>query len=181
MSDTWNLSEKNGELLLLTDVTGRAAKTGHRLTIRMNSWKAVAVVNDGRPTAVDLAVDVDSMEVLSGEGGMKPLSGAEKKVARANALKSMNAKKHKTVNYYSTDVEDDGSTFRIGGTLSINGVDRSHPLTVNVNDKTFSCETVVDQTNFGIKPFSLMMGSLKVADKVEISITATVPDWDQSM
>ena len=33
-------------------------------------------------------------------------------------------------------------------------------------------ETVVEQSAFGIRPFSLIMGSLKVADAVTVSFTA---------
>ncbi|MFT3714575.1 MAG: YceI family protein [Gordonia sp. (in: high G+C Gram-positive bacteria)] len=176
MSD-WTLTNNDGELLLHTGVEGRAARTGHNLEIRMDEWTATAETDgDGHPTSVRLSVPLDSMEVVGAQGGLTMMTKSEKKVARGNALKSMNAKKNTTVEYVSSDVQRDGDTYAVSGQLTINGITRAHPLTVTANGAAFSCETVVAQTNFGIKPYSLMMGALKVADQVTISITATVPN-----
>ena len=74
----WELDASDGQLLVKTGVTGRAARMGHRLTIAMNSWRATVSWAGDEPSAVDLEVDVDSLEVLRGEGGVTPLSGPEK-------------------------------------------------------------------------------------------------------
>lgn len=176
MSDTWNLTAADGELLLYTDTAGRAARTGHKLTIRMGDWRAVAAVDDdGHPTSVELTVQVDSLEVLKGEGGLAPWTGAEPGIARKNALKSLEDGKYPTITYRSTRVTRDGDRYAVEGELTVHGVTRPHPLTVTADGKVFSCETVVTQTDFKIKPFSLMMGTVKVADDVRLSITATAP------
>ena len=36
----WTLDASDGELLIQTDVAGRAARLGHRLTLAVNSWRA---------------------------------------------------------------------------------------------------------------------------------------------
>ena len=78
----WNLSGADGELRVKTGVTGPAAKAGHRLTIAMDGWRAaVHWIDDERATA-ELTVDVRSLEILHGEGGMTPLSAPEKALAR---------------------------------------------------------------------------------------------------
>lgn len=172
---TWNLTADDGELRLFTGTAGRAARTGHKLTIAMNSWQATADVDsDGHPTSVELTVDVDSLEVLKGEGGLAPWTGAEPGIARSNALKSLDGKKFPTITYRSTGVARDGDTYRVSGDLTIHGVTQPHPLTVTADGATFSAETVVTQTDFKIKPFSLMMGTVKVADDVRLTLTATV-------
>lgn len=173
MSDTWTLTADDGELLLHTGTTGRAARTGHKLTIAMTSWQAQATVADGRPTGVTLTVDVDSLDVIKGEGGLTPWTGVEAGTARKNALKSLDAKKYPQITYRSTGVQRDGDTYAVTGDLTICGVTKPHPLTVTADGDRFSCESMVTQTDFGIKPFSLMMGSVKVADEVTVSITAT--------
>src|SRR5512143_1568890 len=81
-ANVWKLDASDGQLLVKTGVTGRAAKLGHRLTIVMNSWQATVQWAGAEPTGVDLTVGVDSLEVLRGEGGAKGLSGPEKKLAR---------------------------------------------------------------------------------------------------
>lgn len=175
MSDSWNLSAADGDLLLFTDTAGRAARTGHKLTIRMNSWQATAAVDDGgHPTSVELTVQVDSLEVLKGEGGLAPWTGAEPGIARKNALKSLEDGKYPTITYRSTAVHRDGDTYRVDGELTVHGVTRPHPLTVTADGDRFSCESTVTQTDFKIKPFSLMMGTVKVADDIRVTISATV-------
>ncbi len=173
---TWNLTAADGELLLHTDTAGRAARTGHKLTIKMGAWEATAEVDgDGHPTSVELSVDVDSLEVLKGEGGLAPWTGVEAGTARKNALKSLDSKKFPTITYRSTAVRRDGDTYQVSGDLTVHGVTKPHPLTVTADGSTFSAETVVTQTDFSIKPFSLMMGTVKVADEVRLRITATAP------
>jgi hypothetical protein len=51
---------------------------GHRLTIAMTTWRAGVRWSDGEPAEADLTVEVDSLEVLRGEGGLTPLSGPER-------------------------------------------------------------------------------------------------------
>lgn len=173
---TWNLSAANGELLLFTDTAGRAARTGHKLTIKMGVWEATAEIDDdGHPVEVELTVQVESLEVLKGEGGLAPWTGVEAGTARKNALKSLNSSKYPLIRYQSTDVTRTGNTYAVAGDLTIGGVTKAHPLTVTADGNTFSAETVVAQSDFKIKPFSLMMGTVKVADDVRLTITATAP------
>lgn len=175
MGTTWNLTAADGELLLHTDTAGRAARTGHKLTMRMHTWHARAEVDDdGHPISVELTVPVDSLEVIKGEGGLTPWTGVEAGTARKNALKSLDANDHPTIVYRSTAVARDGDVYRVSGDLTVHGVTRPHPLTVTADGQTFSAETVVTQTDFKIKPFSLMMGTVKVADTVRLTISAHV-------
>ena len=66
----WTLDSSQGELLLTTGVTGPAAAMGHRLTIAMTAWQATVSWSGEEPSAVELTVDVDSLEVLRGDGSL---------------------------------------------------------------------------------------------------------------
>jgi polyisoprenoid-binding protein YceI len=90
-ADVWYFDVSDGQLLVHTRVTGRAAKMGHRLTIAMNAWKGSVEWAEGEPAEVQLTVEVDSLQVLRGEGGVTPLSGREKALARSDALKALGA------------------------------------------------------------------------------------------
>ena len=87
-----------------TGVTGRAAKMGHHLTIAMTTWRATVRWRDGEPEQVDLAVAVDSLEVLRGEGGVTPLSGPEKILARSNALRTLDADSYPEIRFRAGEV-----------------------------------------------------------------------------
>lgn len=174
---SWSLSAADGELHILTGVAGRAAKMGHRLTIGMQSWQGVVRWAGDQPASVELVVDVDSLDVLSGEGGLTPLAGPEKGVARSNALKSLDVKKFPQIRFTAGGVEKTADGYRLSGTVEIHGTARPQVVDVAVEDRgdvlALSAQVPVTQSDFGIKPYSLMMGSLKVADDVTIEFSAT--------
>jgi polyisoprenoid-binding protein YceI len=149
---------------------------GHRLTIRMASWHATVHWRANQPTAVELTVDVDSLQVLRGEGGVTPLSGPEKALVRTNALKVLDAGRFPQIRYQADDIEETGDGYRLSGTLEIHGKSRMREIDVAVADLgdswRLSCEADVRQTDFGIKPYSMLMGAMKVADDVVVSLTA---------
>jgi hypothetical protein len=60
-ADVWRFDGSEGQLLVHTGVTGRAAKMGHRLTIAMDTWRATVKWTDGKPADVALTVAVDSL------------------------------------------------------------------------------------------------------------------------
>ena len=86
----WALDSSDGQLLLMTGVTGPAAKMGHRLTLTL-TWQATVHWIDDAPSEVEVVADVGTLEVLRGDGGVKGLSSPEKELARSNALKGLDA------------------------------------------------------------------------------------------
>lgn len=179
MTTSWSLDGASGELRIRTGVAGRAAKMGHRLTIAMRSWQATVQWSGKAPTSAELSVAVDSLEVLSGEGGVTPLSGPEKGVARSNALKSLDAKKYPQIRFSAGEIAKTDAGYRLSGTVEIHGTERPQVVDLTVTDTgaawALSTQVRITQSDFGIKPYSLFMGSLKVADDVTIDFTATYP------
>ncbi|HET6733814.1 YceI family protein [Mycobacterium sp.] len=178
MADTqWSLDAADGELLVRTGVTGRAAKMGHRLTITMNSWHATVQWADGQPIAAELTVDVDSLQVSAGEGGLMALSAPEKALARSHALKALDAGRFPRIRFSANRIEQTGDGYRLRGTLEIHGKSRRHEVDLRVKDLGdgwhMSCEAEVRQTEFGVKPYSMLMGAMKVVDTVTVAFTAT--------
>ena len=176
---SWSLTPADGQLHILTGVGGRAAKMGHRLTIGMKSWQAAVRWAGGKPTGVELTVDVNSLEVLSGEGGLTPLAGPEKGIARSNALKSLDVKKFPQIRFTTNEVSKTNDGYRLTGSVEIHGTSRPQSVDVTVDDRgdavALSAQAQVTQTDFGVKPYSLMMGALKVADEVTIDFSAAHP------
>lgn len=173
----WTLDDADGELTVHTGVAGRAGKMGHRLTIAMTRWRANVKWLDDQPISAELLVEVDSLEVVSGVGGIKGLSGPEKVVARSNALKSLSAKRFPEIAFTADTIEQTANGYRLHGTLRIHGRQSGHVVELHTEDLggtwRLSAQSSVRQTDFGIKPFSMLMGSLRVADEVTVSFTAT--------
>ena len=172
----WTLDASDGELQLRTGVTGRAARMGHRLTIAMTRWQATVNWEAGEPVTAELVVDADSFQVLRGEGGVKGLSGPEKAVVRSNALKSLNAGRFPEIRFAADAIDKTDGGYRLSGTLQIRGKSREHVIDLRTEDLgdswRMSAESTVRQSDYGIKPFSLLMGSVQVVDEVAVSFTA---------
>ena len=174
----WNLGPDSGELLLHTGVTGSASRMGHRLTIAMRLWHATVEWDGDEPAAVEVTVDLDSLDVLRGEGGMTPLSGAEKLLIRSNALKTLRAKKFPQARFRSTSIERSGSLVRIAGVLELAGNSGDQTVEVEVSDDSVLGTASVRHGDFGIKQYSMLMGAMKVADEVRVTLSATMPRQD---
>ena len=174
--EAWALDASNGDVLIHTGVAGRAARLGHRLTIAVTSWRATVSWAGGVPSAVEFVADVESLEVRRGEGGLKSLSGPEKVLARSNALGSLDADDSPRISFAANEIEESGDGYRLVGSLEIKG--RSNPCTVDLRVEDLgtswrmTSETVVRQSDFGVKPYSLMLGALKVSDDVTVAVTA---------
>ena len=117
--------------------------------------------------------------MIKGDGGVTPLSGPEKSVARFNALKSLDAKKFPQIRFTTDDIATAPQGYRLTGTVQIHGTSRAQVIDLAVEDATdawaISARARVTQSDFSIKPYSLLMGSLRVADEVAIEFTARHP------
>ena len=173
----WSLTADDGELHILTGVTGRAAKMGHRLTMAMQSWRASVDWKAGAPIHAELTVDVDSLEVVKGEGGVTPLGGPEKGIARNNALKALDAKKFPQIRFSSDEIAKTDTGYRMTGTVEVHGTSRPQVVDLKLEQTgdtwNLSTRVQVTQTDFGVKLISLFMGSMKVADQVTIDFHAS--------
>jgi polyisoprenoid-binding protein YceI len=176
VTDLWTIDASDGELLIRTGVTGRAARMGHRLTIAMKRWQATVGWAGAEPVSAELTVEVDSFEVLRGEGGVKGLSGPEKALVKSNALKALNAGRYPEIRFTADTIEKSNEGYRLTGRLRIHGKSREHIIDLCAKDLDdtwqMSAESTVCQTEYGVKPYSLLMGSVRVADEISVSFTA---------
>ena len=179
MTNVWTLDAGDGELHIRTGVAGRAARMGHRLLVAMTRWQATVSWADAQPAGAELVVETDSFEVVSSEGGVAGLSGPEKALVRSNALKSLDARRFPEIRFIADAPQriattDDG--YRLTGQLAIRGRSREHVIDLRTEDLgdswRMSAESRVRQSDYGIKPYSLLMGSVQVADDVAVSFTA---------
>jgi polyisoprenoid-binding protein YceI len=176
VTDIWGIDPSDGELLIRTGVSGRAARMGHRLTIAMKRWQATVGWAGAQPVSAELTVEVDSFEVLRGEGGVKGLSGPEKALVKSNALRSLNASRYPEIRFTADAIDNTDDGYRLTGKLHIRGKSREHVIDLCTKDLgeawQMSAESSVRQTEYGVKPYSLLMGSVQVAEEVSVSFVA---------
>jgi YceI-like protein len=169
------LGPDNATLTIHTGRTGAAAKAGHDLTIEVTSWNASIDSGAGGASSIEMTVDGGSLRVLEGRGGMQRLGDDDK----ADIAKTIDDEvlKREQITFRSTSVAAaaDGTGLHVEGDLSLHGT--THPLSVDVvlnGDGSLSAETVIKQSDWGMKPYSTLYGALKVADDVRVKLEATV-------
>lgn len=176
MTDSWTLGVDDGELSVRTGVAGPAARMGHRLTLAMTRWQATVEWDAEQPYSAELVVKVDSLQVLRGDGGVKGLSGPEQALARSNALKSLSANRFPEIRFIADGIEKTADGYRLDGTLEIRNKTRAHVVDLRVDEEgdtwLLATESTVRQTDYGVKPYSMLLGSLQVADEVTVAFSA---------
>jgi polyisoprenoid-binding protein YceI len=172
----WSLDGSDGDLLIRTGVAGPAAAMGHRLTLTIREWRATVQWDGDEPVGAELIVEVGSLGVVRGEGGVTPLSSPEKSLVRSNALRSLDAKRHPRITFEANSIDKTDEGYRLTGILTIKAASREQVVEVRTDEQGtnwwVSSETAVRQSDFGIKPYSQLLGALKVADDVAVSFTA---------
>ena len=172
---TYNLGPQNGTLLVKTGREGMGGKMGHDLTIEVGRWSATATVGEDMPAcSLEGSAEVGSMQVVSGEGGVKPLSDGDKSEIKKTITDKILG--NTTIDFRSTSVTGGGSNATVQGDLTIAG--KTAPAQFQLQDLgggRIKATGQVVQSNFGVKPFKAFMGALKVKDAVNIELEATVP------
>ncbi|GAA4633949.1 YceI family protein [Actinoallomurus vinaceus] len=175
---TYPLGPQTGRLLLRTSRSGVGRKVGHDLTIEVTRWSGEAVVDPADPASlsVTVSVEVDSLTVREGTGGVKPLTDSDRAEIEKNAReKVLRAAEHPMITFRSTGAEGTPEAFTITGELTIMG--RARPIAVRgavEGDRVRGGATVV-QTQWGIKPYSALLGALKLADEVGVEFDLALP------
>ena len=160
--------------LVRTGKSGAAAKAGHNLRLEVTRWEAV--VEAGETTSMSLTADSRSLRVVEGSGGVSPL-GDEEKAGIAQTIDE-DVLKGGAIAFRSerVDASPAGDHLDVQGELDLLGVRRPIAFSLDVTGEgRLTGGAKVTQTEWDIKPFSALFGTLKVADVVEVGIDARVP------
>lgn len=164
-------SPPDAECLVFTKKEGLLSPVAHDLKLRVTRFEVTA-----DPSGVSASFDAASLEVVccmkDGREAPGTLSSKDKaKIASSIDKDVLKPKRHGKIRFASTSIEPAGDGYRITGDLTLGG--RTRPITasaVREGDRLVA-ELVVNQPDFGIKPFTAMLGALKVAAAVTIRLS----------
>lgn len=166
------LGPEDGTLTVRTGRKGAASKAGHDLRIEVTAWQGTLELGDS--PSVTLTADPRSLKVREGTGGVKSLDDDDK----ANIEQTIDDEvlKGAAIAFRSTGVTVDGERLIVQGELTIGG--RSQPIGFDLlhSGGRLAGSAVVSQPALGIKPYSALFGTLKVADEVTVSIDARIKE-----
>jgi polyisoprenoid-binding protein YceI len=166
----YRLGPEFGRLLVKTTRTGLGAKAGHDLTIVVTRWRGRATVDTSDPasSSVVVEVEVDSLEVREGTGGVKPLTDADRAQITKTLGEVLHTAQHPTITFRSRQVEGSAGSFTVDGELTVMGVTRPVMVQGRVTDGRVVGGATVVQSQWGIRPYSAFFGALKLSDEVKI-------------
>ena len=154
------------------------AKLAHDLILTPTQWSGTMNVDADNPGAssASLTIDARSIEIVEAVGGMKSLSDKDRRdIAKNINDKVLETGKHSQLTFESTSVSGSEPNFTAAGNMTIRGTTRPVNVALNVNGSQVTAKTSISQKDFGIKPFSAMMGAIKLRDDVEFELTVTLP------
>lgn len=159
---------------VLTEKEGLLSAVAHDLQLRVTSFSI-----DADDKAIDARFKADSLKVMSALKDGQPtdaLSDKDKDDIEGRIVKDvLAANAHPEIRFVSTQVTRTGSGATIAGNLTLHGVTKPVQVTAKLEGNAFVAEVPIHQPDFGIKPYSAMMGTLKV--KPNLRVRVTLPKW----
>jgi polyisoprenoid-binding protein YceI len=172
---THTLGPDNAKLLIRTRRTGGAAKAGHDLLLEVTSWSATIDAGaEPSDTRLRLTADASSLHVLEGTGGIKPLSAND----RDNIRKTIDDEvlKRTPIEFHSTSVSPNaGGGLQVNGELELLGRKAPVSFALAIETGRMTGSATIEQTAWGMKPYTALFGALKVADEVKVEIDGSIP------
>lgn len=176
------LGPKDGSIKVRTYREGMAARAGHDLVMEATDWNAAAHVDHDNPalSTVQASVDLGSLEIREASGGVKPLSDGDRRDIFKNLGKTLLTDRHPHATFQSKSVLPQSDTkLHVNGELTIAG--KTQPVTLELSIEPqngadhLTGSVTLHHTHFGVKPYSGLLGALKIRDAVEIDLDFLVP------
>ena len=163
----------NATIHVFTRKAGVLSRLGHDLELAATKF---TIDIDQAGTRVTAEIDASALQVLHAlvDGVPQPtlLSASDKaKIQQSSRDDVLQCKKYPHIRFASTAVEATPAGLRVSGTLQLHGVTR--PLFFEVRrgpSGTHEADVALSQPDYGIAPFSAMLGALRIAPTVHVHI-----------
>ena len=170
------ITEREGEVRIFTEKDGLLSAVAHDLELGVERFR---IEWDDARAKLTATFDTRSLRVLHpivrGAPSPSSLSSKDLRKIEENIQRDVLATaRHPEVRFESSAIEPDGEGYRLTGTLTLHGTSR--PLTARasrIGDR-FVTELTLDQREFGITPYSAMMGTLKIKPLVRVRVRVPV-------
>lgn len=185
---TYTFDTAESWLVVKLTKAGIAAALAHDHAVRAATFSGSVVYDpdDASACAVEITIPVEELVVDAlADRQRLGLKGGPDDKDRAKIKKSMLSKKqlwadeHPAITYQSTQCAPAGDQMTTTGTLTIRGVTKNVTTTLQITlegDRfTADGQFTVHHTDFGFKPYSAALGTIKNADPLafHLSLTAT--------
>jgi len=152
---------------------------GHDVKIRAEDFTVDADFETGEVSA---RVETDSLEPVdaiiweSRQETGELSEGDRREISQRISADVLESEEYPDIEFESTAIEETGEGWHVVGELDLHGERREIELDVARRGDRAHAETTFDQTDFGIEPYSAMLGSLEVHPEVVVAVEAPLPD-----
>ena len=152
------------ECLVYTFREGLLSAVGHDLCLRVERF-GVEITGDASAPSILARFDAASLRVT---GDVSPADA--RKIEGHAAGDVLAARKFPTIELRSTRVVRDGERARVEANLTLHGATRPIAFDAVADASDWRAEVRLDQRDFGIKPFTAMLGALRVRPDVLVRV-----------
>jgi hypothetical protein len=162
---------------VLTFKEGVLSAMAHDLRIRVERF---TLAIDDAARSVQARFSADALRVdcamKAGHEDHGALSDRNKREIEGNiASEVLHARRHPEITFRSTSIAGAGDERRIAGTLALHGTERPLSVTARRQAGRWVAEVELYQPDFGIKPYSAMLGALKIQPVVRVRVSLPAP------
>jgi polyisoprenoid-binding protein YceI len=166
----------NAETLVFTYKEGVLSPLAHDLVLRVASFEVEFELGSGHVSA---RFDADSLVVVDAAKNGEPVHGTlkdkDKRQIEENIRKDvLHSKRFEAIRFVGSHVEPQNDGFRIDGKLHLHGKQREMHLVSRAQGDMQVIEATIHQPDFGIRPFTAMMGTLKVKPDIKVCVALPI-------
>jgi hypothetical protein len=173
----YRFDQDSAHCSVLTFKEGLLSAVAHDLQIAVGRFE---IEVDETARAVQGRFDAGSLRVVcamrEGRESRGSLSDDQKREIEANVARHvLESERYPEIRYVSTSVADEGEGFRVAGELSLHGQRKAVEVVIRKERDRYVATARLHQPDFGIRPYSAMLGALKVKADVEVRLEIPWP------
>jgi len=175
------LDQNSAECHVFTFKEGLLSSVAHDLKLRVGRWSVRVAAREGGGFALDASFDASSLSVEAVMRDGRPQSGVlgprdTDKIAKSIREEVLSSARYPTITWRGTATQGGPDSARLDGELTLCG--RTKVVSSNARRDggdagAWVVEIPVHQPDFGIKPYSAMLGALKI--KADIRVVLRIP------
>lgn len=161
---------------VLTFKEGLLSRVAHDLELDVRRFEVE--LDNG---TVRATFDPTSLVVLHALKNGSPDTGALSEKDKAQIMENLrksvlHPERFPEIRFECDEVEDEGDSLFMPGSLHLHGVERSIDVEARREDDHWVAVVSLHQPDFGIKPFSAMLGAIKVKPTMKVRILVPAED-----
>lgn len=175
-SKTYTISSSESNFRIIAGKAGLLKGLGHDHEIGVKTYSGQVIVMDGGKGGGNVSLDIDAKSLVVLD---KKVSDSDrKKITGALHNDVLESSKHQQIILKSASVSNvkqtggNSFTFTMNGDLTLHGVTKrlAIPINLTVSSQQIRAtgQYTIKQTDFGIKPFSAALGTIKVKNDVVV-------------